>query len=106
MLPQKEIENRIYTIRGAPVMIDRDLAELYGIETKVLNQSVKRNIERFPESFRFQISEYDLNELNFNKEQPNRLRSQFVTSSRSWWKAVPAICIYRTKRSNALCRFT
>ena len=81
MLPQKEIENRIYTIRGNPVMIDRDLAELYGIETKVLNQSVKRNIERFPESFRFQISEYDLNELKLNKEQSNRLRSQFVTSS-------------------------
>lgn len=81
ILLQKEIESRIYTIRGTQVMIDRDLAEMYGVETKVLNQSVKRNIERFPESFRFQISEYDLNELNFNKEQPTRLRSQIVTSS-------------------------
>ncbi len=81
ILPQKEIESRIYTIRGTQVMIDSDLAELYGIETKVLNQSVKRNIERFPESFRFQISEYDLNELNLNKEQSTRLRSQIVTSS-------------------------
>ena len=81
ILLQKEIESRIYTIRGIQVMIDRDLAEMYGVETKVLNQSVKRNIERFPESFRFQISEYDLNELNLNKEQPTRLRSQIVTSS-------------------------
>ena len=81
ILLQKEIESRIYTIRGTQVMIDRDLAEMYGVETKVLNQSVKRNIERFPESFLFQVSEYALNELNLNKEQPTRLRSQIVTSS-------------------------
>ena len=48
---------------------------------KVLNQSVKLNIKRFPESFRFQISDYELNELKLNKEQSNRLRSQYVTSS-------------------------
>ena len=51
-------------------MIDRDLAEIYGVETKVLNQAVKRNIERFPASFRFQITEDELNNLS---------RSQFVT---------------------------
>jgi hypothetical protein len=81
ILLQKEIESRIYTIRGTQVMLDRDLAEMYEVETKVLNQSVKRNIERFPESFRFQVSEYALNELNLNTEQPTRLRSQIVTSS-------------------------
>jgi phage regulator Rha-like protein len=81
ILLQKEIESRIYTIRGTKVMLDRDLAEMYEVETKVLNQSVKRNIERFPESFRFQVSEYALNELNLNTEQPSRLRSQIVTSS-------------------------
>jgi hypothetical protein len=81
ILLQKEIESRIYTIRGTQVMLDRDLAEMYEVETKVLNQSVKRNIERFPESFRFQVSEYTLNELNLNTEQPTRLRSQIVTSN-------------------------
>lgn len=60
------IENRILTFRGKPVMIDRDLAELYGVETKVLNQAVKRNIERFPNSFRFQLSELEKEELVTN----------------------------------------
>lgn len=60
------IENRILTFRGKAVMIDRDLAELYGVETKVLNQAVKRNIDRFPNSFRFQLSESEKNELVTN----------------------------------------
>jgi len=58
-------------IRGERVMLDRDLAEIYGVETRVLNQSVKRNIERFPERFMFQLS----------KEEFEILKSQFVTSS-------------------------
>lgn len=53
----KEIENMIYTFRGGKVMIDRDLAYLYNVETKVLNQAVKRNLNRFPEHFRFQLTE-------------------------------------------------
>jgi len=60
---EQNIENRIFTIRGVQVMIDRDLGELYDVETKVLNQSVKRNIERFPEMFRFQLTENEKNEL-------------------------------------------
>lgn len=56
MFSQKEVENRIFNIRGVQVMIDRDLAEMYSVETKVLNQAVKRNIERFPSIFRFQLS--------------------------------------------------
>ncbi|MBU3658264.1 MAG: ORF6N domain-containing protein [Flavobacteriales bacterium] len=56
-LSKIEIENRIFTIRGIQVMIDRDLADLYLVETKVLNQSVKRNVNRFPEAFRFQLTE-------------------------------------------------
>lgn len=51
------IKNRIYEIRGCRVMLDRDLAELYGVETRVLNQSVKRNIERFPDDFMFQLTQ-------------------------------------------------
>ena len=65
----ESIQNCIYTIRGAQVMIDRDLSELYEVETKVLNQAVKRNSERFPEEFMFQITD----------DEFNRLRSQFVT---------------------------
>ena len=63
------IKNRIYEVRGQRVMLDRDLAELYGVETKVLNQAVKRNIERFPEDFMFKL----------NKSEWVFLRSQFAT---------------------------
>ncbi len=65
------IESKIFTIRGVAVMMDTDLAILYNVETKVLNQSVKRNISRFPEIFMFQ-----LNDLEWEN-----LRSQIVTSS-------------------------
>lgn len=61
--PTADIENRIYVIRNQQVMLDRDLAELYGVQTKALNQAVKRNIGRFPERFRFQLSEYETSEL-------------------------------------------
>ena len=62
------IENKIFTIRGIQVMLDKDLAELYGVETKVLNQAWKRNIERFPEEFCFQLT----------KEEVEILRSQIA----------------------------
>ena len=65
------IKNMIYTIRGQRVMLDFDLATLYGVETRVLNQSVKRNIERFPEDFMFQL----------NAEEWDFMSSQFVTTS-------------------------
>ena len=51
-----KIEETIFTIRGKQVMLDRDLAQLYGVETKVLNQAVKRNMERFPENFMFRLN--------------------------------------------------
>lgn len=57
------IEARIITIRGVQAILDWDIAELYGVETRVLNQAVKRNIERFPERFRFVLSKIELNEL-------------------------------------------
>ena len=60
------IKHRIYEVRGLRVMLDRDLAELYGVETKVLNQAVKRNIERFPEDFMFRLNK---NEWTFLKSQ-------------------------------------
>ena len=58
----KGIESRILTIRNQQVMIDRDLAELYGVETRILNQTVKRNIERFPENFMFQLTREETDE--------------------------------------------
>jgi hypothetical protein len=65
------IENRIYTIRGQQVMLDSDLAMIYGVETRVLNQAVKRNRDRFPEFFCFQLT----------KSEAEILKSQFVISS-------------------------
>ena len=56
LIPHEIIEARIYIIRGKKVMIDRDLATLYEVETKVLNQAVKRNIKRFPEDFMFRLT--------------------------------------------------
>jgi len=68
---KREVINLIYNIRGTQVMLDSDPAALFEVETKVFNQAVKRNIERFPDTFRFQLS----------KEEYDALRSQVVTSS-------------------------
>ena len=80
----QNLESIIYTVRGLQVMLDSDLAELFQVETKVLNQSIKRNIDRFPDYFRFQLTtdefqglKVHLNQLNLDE---NFLRSQIVTS--------------------------
>ena len=73
------IENKILLIRNEQVMIDRDLAELYGIETKVLNQAVKRNIERFPADFMFSLNEIEKNELVTNCDRLKGLKFSTVT---------------------------
>jgi ORF6N domain len=71
MIPDELVVNKIYLIRGQKVMLDSDLAELYGVETKVLNQAVKRNAGRFPGDFMFQLTSIEF----------ENLKSQFVTSS-------------------------
>jgi len=68
IIPMERVESKIYVIRGQRVMLDRDLAEFYGAKTFVLNQAVKRNIERFPADFMFQL----------NREESKALRSQIV----------------------------
>ncbi len=68
------IENKIFAIRGQKVMIDRDLAELYEVETKRLNEAVKRNIERFPSDFMFQLSNDEQNELVANCDRFKTLK--------------------------------
>jgi hypothetical protein len=67
-----DVEQRIFIIRGMKVMIDRDLAELYGVETKHLNRQVKRNRERFPEEFMFQLTRKEKDELvtNWHRFEP------------------------------------
>jgi len=67
-LPNERIISRIFLIRGKKVMMDKDLANLYGVEARTLNQAVKRNVARFPEDFMFQL----------NKQETEILRSQFV----------------------------
>jgi len=69
-----EIESRIFTIRYLQVMIDRDIAEMYGVETKVLNQAVKRNVERFPVKCRFQLSQIERNRLVTNCDRLESLK--------------------------------
>ena len=71
VIPLEAIESKILLIRGKKVMLDRDLAVLYGVETKRLNEQVKRNIERFPEDFMFILT----------KEEFQNWRSQFATSN-------------------------
>ena len=71
LVPIELIASKIYLIRGIKVMLDRDLADLYGVETKRLKEQVRRNIERFPEDFMFELT----------KEEIQNLRSQFATSS-------------------------
>jgi phage regulator Rha-like protein len=74
-----QIEQKIFNIRGMQVMLDSDLAKLYGVETKVLNQAVKRNIERFPETFSFKLHQDEYESLMVQKESVDCLRSQIVT---------------------------
>ncbi len=60
IVPYEQIEGKIYLLRGKKVMLDRDLARLYGVKTMVLNQAVKRNIKRFPEDFMFVLTQNEL----------------------------------------------
>ena len=76
------IENLIYEIRGQKVMLDFDLALMYGIETKRLKEAVRRNIERFPEDFMFQLTKTEWNELVANCDQlPKNLRHSYIVPS-------------------------
>lgn len=84
-ISEKLIENRIFTIRNLMVMVDYHLAELYNVETKRINEQVKRNIERFPESFMFQLSNVEWSALQSQiatTEKNSNLRSHFATAKR------------------------
>lgn len=74
LIPKEIIENKILIIRGQKVMLDRDLAQLYEVETKVLNQAVKRNVERFPDNFIFKLNDNELKELVTNCDRFKSLK--------------------------------
>ena len=80
LIPSERILSGILFVRGKKVMMDRDLAELYGVKTKVLNQAVKRNLERFPTDFMFQLTKKELENL-ICQFGTSSIRSQIVTLS-------------------------
>src|SRR2546421_12341584 len=96
LIPVDRIEKAIHLIRGERVMLDRDLAEMYGVPTKVFNQAVKRHKERFPSGFMFQLTKEEAVSI--------RLRSQSVTLKRRSTSQVPSTRFHRTRNSNAFKR--
>jgi hypothetical protein len=74
LIKHKDLQSKIFTIRGIQVMLDRDLAELFNVEVKRLNEQVKRNIERFPENFRFALNDVEKNELVANCDRFQSLK--------------------------------
>ena len=100
----KSIQNRIYEIRGENVMLDKDLATLYEIETKSLNLSVKRSIKRFPRDFMFQLSKEEFDDLRFQietTENDKPLRLQNETSKKG--RGAPGICLMLLQSKVLLC---
>ena len=87
----RPVESFIHVIRGQKVMFDADLAALYGVETCRLNEAVKRNIERFPATFMFRLTDAEAAEM----------RSQFATTSKRKY-SISTACLYRTWRCHAL----
>lgn len=90
----RSIQNRIYEIRGEKVMLDRDLADLYEIETKSLNLAVKRNIKRFPKDFMFQLTKEEWEDLRFQIEtlendKPLRLQNETSKKGRGGTRYLP-----------------
>ena len=79
LIPEEIITSKIYSIRGQKVMLDRDLAEMYHVDTKRLNEQIKRNIDRFPADFMFQLT----------MEEYNNLKSHFATSSWGGTRKLP-----------------
>ncbi len=89
-VPTESIVSRIIFLRGKKVLLDRDLAELYGVETKVLKQAVRRNIKRFPSDFMFELT----------KEENLSLRSQNVTLKRG---GTPSTCLLVSQSKASPC---
>ena len=95
LITKDDLKAKIFTIRGIQVMLDRDLALLYGVQTKVLNQAVKRNKERFPESFAFTLNKIETLELVTNCDL--QFRKNGIKT--------PSLRIYRTRCCDAINRY-
>jgi len=92
LVPIESIIRKITFIRGEKVLLDRDIAELYGVEVRVLKQAVRRNITRFPTDFMFELT----------KEEHHALRSQYVILKRGQHSKYPPMAIYRAGRSDVV----
>lgn len=93
LIPIEIIEDKIFIIRGLKVMLDRNLAQLYGVETKALNRAVKRNIQRFPEKFMFQLTKEEWANLrcHFGTANEEVLKCQIGTSNRGGKQKLPYV---------------
>ena len=92
-VPVQLIERRIYLIRGQKVMIDFDLAELYGVTTSRLNEQVTRNRKRFPKDFMFRLTEEEAKSFEI---------AICDLKDGTRWPTISALCVHRTRRSNAV----
>ena len=90
LIDETLLKSRIYTIRGVKVMLDADLAEIYGYSTKVFNQQVKNNIEKFDEDFRFQLNDTEITSLS---------RSKMGMRTNSWTQLEDASCTLLKNKS-------
>ena len=91
LVNNQNIQNKIYTIRGVQVMLDNDLAYMYEVETKQLNRAVSRNLDRFPERFRFQLTQEEYADLRFqngtsSSEHGGRRYLPYVFTEQGAWK--------------------
>lgn len=86
------IQNKIYEIRGTKVMLDFDLAEIYQVETRVLNQAVKRNIARFPEDFMFQLTNTELDIMSSQNVMTIKSQTPQICSTRSLLRNMASSC--------------
>ena len=95
ILTEEKVINKIYLIRDLKVMLDRDLAEMYGVKTGRLNEQVKRNLKRFPEDFMFQLTEEEMenliSQIVISNDKTKNLKSQFATSRHGGLRKLPYV---------------
>ena len=92
LIDESFLKSRIYTIRGIKVMLDSDLAEIYGYDKKVFNQQVKNNIEKFDDDFRFQLDRHEIENL-ISSYPASDLKSKLGMRTNSWTQLEDASCI-------------
>ena len=88
MITDETVVNKIYLIRGKKVMMDSDLAEMYGVETRRLYEQVKRNEKRFPDDFMFQLTEQELEDWKSQNATSNKALTQVFRTNGGWFKVL------------------